>query len=1483
MDSHTLSWTDEVYKIWGQQKSTFELNYKSFFQTIHPDDRETFQEEQSSSFKGEKVQDCIHRIILPDNTIKWVREIGRLVIDDKGNPIAFEGSVQDITALQEEEHRLKLLESVITNTHDAILITNAQPYGDSGNRIIYVNEAFTQMTGYTSEEIIGKTTQIMHGPKTDKEELNRLGKAIQNWEDCELTIIYYKKNGEEFWINFTHSPVANDKGIFTHWVTIQRDVTQQKQKEIEEHLLSKISFDFNVEYNLIASAKNLCKTISDYGRFALVELWSPNLEETEIRILAHRATTANVEEFYLKSKKVKCLKISQGLPGTVWEKKSPILWKDIRDNTDFLRKDAAKMAGIRTVLGIPLLFNKKVAGVMVIGTQHGINYLKKHLKIFGQLEGFIGSEISRKKLEDTLNHLYDSIPDILCVTNLQGKFLKINKASCDLLGYPEDEILYHNFDEFAHPEDKYIFSNEIGKLVGGCKNISFDNRYLTKKGEIIWLSWTCNSNKEEGVLYVSARNITSETKLKKLNRQASKLARIGSWEIDIVGNRLFWSDMVHELHETDPKAFTPQLDVAINFYRKDFHTKVKETVTNCVETGAPFDFEAVLITAKKNEIWVRAIGNAEFIDGKCIRIYGSFQDIHNRKEAEIRLQSLADNLPGVVFQYLIYPDGTDALKFVTKGSKEVWGFASEEVLQNNNLVWDQIIAGGDIATVQDSISKSIKFRNKWKGQWKYILPSGEIRTHLGFGSPNFLADGTVLFNSVILDISEEAKNKKLLEQATEMALIGSWELDIINQNGGDSMYWSPMTREILEVNSNYNPSLTGGFEYYSVESKERIQNAVEILIEEGKEFDEELLLITDSGKEKWIRCIGKSERILNKCLKIYGSFQDIHKSKSLDLQIREILSSISDAFYALNHNWEFTYFNRESEKLLLRNERDLIGKSIWEEFPAAIGTPLEEIYLRVSQTRQSESFEYLYPGDGKWYEINAYPSAGGISAYFKNIEDRKHAAEKLEKAYNEKTNILESIGDAFFSVNNDWIVTYWNKEAENVLGKKRDEILGKNLWEKYEDAINSDFYRQYHKALETQQNVNFEEYYATLNKWFEVTVYPSLSGLSVYFKDVTLRKEADIRLLQANERFEKVTEATSDAIWDWDIKNDTFFRSQGIENFFGKNTLKSLEADEFWSDKFSPQDLTGIRQSIDAAIQNPEVFRWEKEYRIIKEDEKTGYVHDKGIIVRDEMGKATRMVGAMTDITERKIFEHQLLELNKSLKQYSHELELTNEELEQFAFITSHDLQEPLRMITSFMDQLKRKYENQLDEKAIQYINFATDGAKRMKQIILDLLEYSRAGKIINSAEPVDLNELLEEYKILRRKIISEKSVKIKKGKFPTILTYKAPLTQTLHCILDNAIKYSKKADSPQIKISAKELADSWKISIEDNGIGIDPQFFEKIFIIFQRLHNRDQFGGTGIGLSVAKKNVESWGGKIWLESEPGEGSIFFFTIPKTN
>jgi two-component system CheB/CheR fusion protein len=259
--------------------------------------------------------------------------------------------------------------------------------------------------------------------------------------------------------------------------------------------------------------------------------------------------------------------------------------------------------------------------------------------------------------------------------------------------------------------------------------------------------------------------------------------------------------------------------------------------------------------------------------------------------------------------------------------------------------------------------------------------------------------------------------------------------------------------------------------------------------------------------------------------------------------------------------------------------------------------------------------------------------------------------------------------------------------------------------------------------------------------------------------------------------------------------------------------------------------------------------------------------------------RRARMV-IINDITERKKAETMLQQLNHDLEARAVELAASNAELERFAYIASHDLQEPLRMVSSFLQLLQKKYKGQLDDKATQYIHFAVDGAERMKTLILDLLEYSRVGSGKGSFGAVHMDDVMKEVgETFREKIIADRA-KVEIGAMPDAYGDKVQLVQLIQNLVGNALKYQS-IDPPVIRIQGNEVPEGWMYSVEDNGIGIDPMFFEKIFIIFQRLHNKSDFSGTGIGLAICKKIVERHGGRIWVESSPGSGSKFFFTIAK--
>jgi PAS domain S-box-containing protein len=257
-------------------------------------------------------------------------------------------------------------------------------------------------------------------------------------------------------------------------------------------------------------------------------------------------------------------------------------------------------------------------------------------------------------------------------------------------------------------------------------------------------------------------------------------------------------------------------------------------------------------------------------------------------------------------------------------------------------------------------------------------------------------------------------------------------------------------------------------------------------------------------------------------------------------------------------------------------------------------------------------------------------------------------------------------------------------------------------------------------------------------------------------------------------------------------------------------------------------------------------------------------------IVEDE-----RIVGAVVtfrDISERKLAEEKLKEL-------SDELFRSNADLEQFAYSAAHDLQEPLRVVAGFVKLLAKRYKGKLDEKAYEFIEYAIEGTKRMQALIKDLLDYSQIGTKSKSFEPTECLSALDKAIFNLQAAIKENGAVIIHDNLPIVTADSSQLIRLFQNLIGNAIKFHGK-DTPRIHISAERMKNEWVFSIEDNGIGIESKFADQIFISFRRLHSREEYPGTGIGLAACKKIVERHGGRIWVKSEPGKGSIFYFTLP---
>jgi PAS domain S-box-containing protein len=392
-----------------------------------------------------------------------------------------------------------------------------------------------------------------------------------------------------------------------------------------------------------------------------------------------------------------------------------------------------------------------------------------------------------------------------------------------------------------------------------------------------------------------------------------------------------------------------------------------------------------------------------------------------------------------------------------------------------------------------------------------------------------------------------------------------------------------------------------------------------------------------------------------------------------------------------------------------------------------------------------------------------------------------------------------------------------------------------------------------------------------------VTAYDSKQqpiGHYCFMKDISTAKQAEADLIQSEQKFR--------AIFDGMFQFMGVLTPAGILIEANRTALDAIGANSddvigqmFWATPWWTNSPVLQEQLKDAIVRaaRGELVRFEAEH--ILADQTAIFVDFTLKPVFDEAGKVIMLIPEGRDITDRRQAELELQNQKQDLAR-------SNAELQQFAYVASHDLQEPLRMITSYLELLERRYKGQLDERADKFIAYAVDGATRMQTLINDLLSYSRVGTSTQDWKTVDCEKIVQNVLSNLHLSIIQSCAVITHDALPTVNADSSQLTQLFQNLISNAIKFHREEEVPQIHIGVDCTNGKWLFSIQDNGIGMEAQYLERIFIIFQRLHSKTEYPGTGIGLAVCKKIVERHGGHLRVESQPDHGSTFYFTLPQT-
>ena len=526
--------------------------------------------------------------------------------------------------------------------------------------------------------------------------------------------------------------------------------------------------------------------------------------------------------------------------------------------------------------------------------------------------------------------------------------------------------------------------------------------------------------------------------------------------------------------------------------------------------------------------------------------------------------------------------------------------------------------------------------------------------------------------------------------------------------------------------------------------------------------------------------------------------------------------------------------------------------------------------FKVFKTGAPHHWEWTGP-DGRNYDIYDYPfkDSDGSTLIMEvgiDITEIKQAQAAVQAERQRLFDVLETLPAMICLLTPDYHVAFANRSFREKFG----ESGGRHCYEYCFGLTKPCEFCESYKVLETGQPHHWE---VTIPDGSVIDAYDfpftDVDGSPMILEmdiDITERKKAEEALRLSNIYNRSLIEASLDPLVTigHDGKITDVNTSTELVTGYSRDELIGTDFTDYFTE---PEKAKKGYQ---------EVFRegFVSDYalEIRHRNGRITPVLYNASVYKDESGEVIGVFAAARDITERKKAE-------EILKLKLEELARSNAELEQFAYVSSHDLQEPLRMISSYLQLLQRRYQGKIDEKADKYIYFAVDGAARMQVLINDLLEFSRVTTRAREPEPTDCEFVLNQVLSNLDLYIKENKATVSHDPLPEVMADNTQLAQVFQNLIINGIKFHSE-EAPKIHISAEKKAKEWLFSVQDNGIGIDPQYSEKIFEVFKRLHKKEEYPGTGIGLAICKKIVERHGGRIWVESELGKGSTFYFTLP---
>ncbi len=1024
-----------------------------------------------------------------------------------------------------------------------------------------------------------------------------------------------------------------------------------------------------------------------------------------------------------------------------------------------------------------------------------------------------------------------------------------------------------------------------------------------------------------------AEQVTRESE-ERLSR-AQEIAHLGSWQLDPVSNRLTWSDEVYRIFGLKPQEFGATYEAFLAAVHPDDRAAVNAAYTSSVRDNRDgYEIEHRVVRKGTGEVRIVREKCEHFRDssGRIVRSTGMVHDITERKQADTGLreseEKFAKAFRSAPYALSLTRSQDGRIIDVNESFCEISGYARDEVVGRvaaEPQIW---VNPADRSSVVEELSKTGRVRNK---EFQFRVKNGEVVVGLYSAEIIQVANQSAMLSS-ISDITERKRieqtlreNEERLERLYSAMSEGLVLHHIVYDGTGKATDY-----RLVDVNPAFE-AITGlsrelavgqlASKLYGTGTPPYLEIYAKVAeTGEPTEFETEFAPMA--------KCFHISVFSPGKGM-FATVFADITERKHAERRLTEqatMLACANDAIVGYDAGFRVTFWNRAAELMYGYGEAEAMGRVGTDLFhPVYVGgVTREQLVERIASAGHVETESIRTTRDGRQISVEAHVIAlrdeqGRTTGYVSvdrditerkraeqalceakenlevrvrertaelaaEIDERKRAEERLAATSQYVRSLIESSLDPLVTINAEGRITDVNEATIKVTGATRVELVGTDFSEYFTEPeqAREGYRRAFADGFVADYPLTIRHRDGRLTDvLYNATVYRdtrgNIVGVFAAARDVTDRRRAEALVEAERQRLRDVLNMLPAYVILLAPDHTVPFANRFFEERFGKSLGRRC-----YDYLFQRREPCENCESFKAMKTNrPHHWEW------LGPDGRNYDIND--FPFRDVDGSPLIMEVGI-DITERKKAEDALHQAHDTLEvkvaERTAELKRSNAELEQFAYVASHDLQQPLRMVASYVELLAQRYKGRLDEKADKYIAYASGGAVRMHQLVNDLLAFSRVGTRAAPLSPVSLDRIAAQARENLTLAIEQSGAKVKIGPLPTVAGDETQLVQLFQNLFDNAIKF-RGAAPPEVSVYCRDAGDNWECAVSDNGIGIDPKHAERIFGLFKRLHTEEEYPGTGIGLAVCRKIVERHGGAIYVEPAEGGGAVFRFTLPK--